>query len=138
MAEQLGGVFIPEYAREYVERKGSTEVTFDELCILARQQIEVLEDERMIGAKDERVYIFDTELIITRVWFSEVFGCIPEWLDEAIKRYPMNLYLLCRPDIEWVADAARSNGEQTMREHLFGCYQRELETRGLPYYIIRH
>ena len=40
LAEQFKGTYVPEYAREYVERKGSTEVTYDELCGIARHQIE--------------------------------------------------------------------------------------------------
>ncbi len=43
LARRYNGTYIPEYAREYVERKGSTDVSWDELCEIARHQIQELE-----------------------------------------------------------------------------------------------
>ena len=42
LAKRYDGILVPEYARTFVEQKGSTEVTFDELCHIARHQIEEL------------------------------------------------------------------------------------------------
>ena len=130
LAEQFKGTYVPEYAREYVERKGSTEVTYDELCGIAREQIKSISEAGF--------YFFDTELIVTKVWFEYAFGKVPEWLSEAIKTYPMDLYLLTYPDIPWVPDPARYNGSQAMREELFDRYEEEVKATGVPYYVIRH
>lgn len=130
LAEQFKGTYVPEYAREYVERKGSTEVTYDELCGIAREQIKSISEAGF--------YFFDTELIVTKVWFEYAFGKVPEWLTEAIKAYPMDLYLLTYPDIPWVPDPARYNGSQAMREELFDRYEEEVKATGVPYYVIRH
>ena len=43
LAKRYNGLLVPEYAREYVERKGTTEVTYDELCAIARHQVQELE-----------------------------------------------------------------------------------------------
>lgn len=137
LAKRYNGVYIPEYAREFVERKGTTDVTWDELCTIAKQQIEELERLQTMEV-GEQVFFFDTELIITKVWFDYAFGRVPEWLEEAIRKYPMNVYLLCRPDIEWVADKARSNGDDKIRQELFERYEKEIEELGIPYYIIEH
>ena len=40
LANRYQGILVPEYAREYVEQKGTTDVSFDELCEIARYQIE--------------------------------------------------------------------------------------------------
>ena len=139
LAKRYNGVLVPEYARTFVEQKGSTDVTWDELCGIAHKQIKELKalpfrEGMGVGS----VYIFDTELIVTKVWFDYAFGRVPAWLDEAIKQYPMDVYLLCRPDIKWVADKARSNGSDEIREELFKRYEQEIEALGIPYYIIEH
>ena len=139
LAEQFKGTYIPEFAREFVERKGTTEVTYDELCEIAREQIKELSAVRTQPSEEsDAVYFFDTELIITKVWFEYAFGKVPEWLEEAIKTYPMDLYLLTYPDIPWVPDPARSNGSDGMREELFDRYEAEVKATGVPYYVIRH
>lgn len=138
LAEQFKGTYVPEYAREYVEQKGSTEVTYDELCGIARHQIEEITSLPFREEPEVGLYFFDTELIVTKVWFEYAFGKVPEWLTEAIKAYPMDLYLLTYPDIPWVPDPARYNGSQAMREELFDRYEEEVKATGVPYYVIRH
>ena len=132
LAKRYKGTCVPEYARTYVEHKGTTEVTFDELCDIARHQIAELEN------LSDGLYFFDTELIITKVWFDYAFGRVPEWLDEAIQRYPMDVYLLTYPDLPWVPDSARSNGSDAIRKELFDRYEAEIQALDIPYYIIRH
>ena len=70
LAEQFKGTYVPEYAREYVERKGSTEVTYDELCGIARHQIEEITSLPFREEPEVGLYFFDTELIVTKVWFE--------------------------------------------------------------------
>lgn len=135
LAKRYKGVEVPEYAREYVERKGTTDVTYEELCEIARHQIEEME---RLATSDEPLAIYDTELIVTKVWFDYTFGRIPEWLDEAIKKYPMDVYLLTYPDVPWIPDKARSNGSNEIRIELFNRYEKEIEILGIPYYIIKH
>ena len=132
LAKRYSGVLIPEYAREYVEQKGTTEVTFDELCAIAKHQIEELEN------LSSSLYFFDTELIVTKVWFDYAFGRVPEWLNENIHRFPMDVYLLTYPDIAWIPDPARSNGSDAIRKELFDRYEAEIQALDIPYYIIRH
>ena len=139
LAKRYNGVLISEYAREYVERKGTTDVTFDELCTLAKHQIEELETlSRNPSPATRNLYFFDTELIITKVWFDYAFGRVPKWLNENIHRFPMDVYLLTYPDIAWVPDPARSNGSDAIRKELFDRYEAEVQALDIPYYIIRH
>ena len=132
LAEKYKGIYVPEHAREYVERKGTTEVTYEELEEIARHQIE--EIKNLTG----EVVFFDTELIITKVWFDYAFGRWPEWLDEAIKSYPMDLYVILYPDIPWVPDKARSNGSDEIRLELFERYKKEVQALGIDYYLVKH
>ena len=132
IAQRYQGTYVPEYAREYVERKGTTEVTYDELCEIARHQIDEM------ASQPDGLYIFDTELLITKVWFDYSFGRWPEWLDEAIKAYPMDLYVLLYPDIPWVSDKARSNGSDEIRLELFERYKREVDALGIECWMVKH
>lgn len=135
LANRYQGILVPEYAREYVERKGTTDVTYDELCEIAKHQIEELE---LIANSQQPTAFFDTELIVTKVWFDYAFGRVPEWLNEAIRRFPMDVYLLTRPDLPWVPDPARSNGSDAIRRELFDRYEAEIQALNIPYYIIEH
>jgi nicotinamide riboside kinase len=124
-----------------VEQKGTTEITYDELCDIAKHQIEQLEsiaNQSSNRQSSNRKYFFDTELIVTKVWFDYAFERVPEWLNEAIQRYPMDTYLLTYPDLPWVPDPARSNGSDAIRMELFERYKAEIEALNIPYYIIKH
>ncbi|MBQ1858442.1 MAG: ATP-binding protein [Paludibacteraceae bacterium] len=134
LAKRYKGTYVPEYARTYVEQKGTTEVTWDELCDIARYQIKEL--ERLSGEAGPT--FFDTELIVTKVWFDYAFGHVPEWLNENIHRYPMDVYLLTYPDVPWIPDPARSNGSDEIRMELFHRYEAEIQSLDIPYYIITH
>ena len=132
IAERYHGTYVAEYAREFVERKGTTEVTYEELCEIAKEQIKELE------IRDEGLVVYDTELIVTKVWFDYAFGHWPEWLDEAIKKYPMDLYVLLYPDIPWVPDPARSNGSDQIRLELFERYKKEVDELGIECWMVKH
>ena len=138
LAEQFKGTYVPEYAREYVERKGSTEITYDELCGIARHQIEEITSLPFREEPEVGLYFFDTELIVTKVWFEYAFGQVPEWMEEAVRRYPMDCYLLTYPDIPWIPDPARCNGSEEIRLELFDRYEREINELDKPYFIITH
>ena len=138
LAEQFKGTYVPEYAREFVERKGSTEVTYDELCEIARHQIEEITSLPFREEPEVGLYFFDTELIVTKVWFEYAFGQVPEWMEEAVRRYPMDCYLLTYPDIPWIPDPARCNGSEEIRLELFDRYEREINELDKPYFIITH
>ena len=136
LARRYKGTCVPEYARTYVEQKGTTEVTDEELCEIAKHQVDEL--SAISSQPSDNLYFFDTELILTKVWFDYAFGRVPEWLNDAIRRYPMDTYLLTYPDIPWVPDPARSNGSDAIRMELFERYEAEIESLNIPYYIIKH
>lgn len=143
LARRYKGTYVPEYAREYVERKGSTHVTWDELCEIAHHQIEQIksltgEAGLTVKRSHNEVVFFDTELIVSKIWFSYAFGRIPEWLNDAIRTYPMDFYLLTKPDIPWIPDPARENGSDTIRQELFDRYEAEIQALNIPYFVVEH
>jgi NadR type nicotinamide-nucleotide adenylyltransferase len=133
LAEQFGGAFVPEFAREYIGSLNH-KYTYSDVEKIARQQIEEYNNaEHLIKGKQPIVF-FDTFLIITKVWFEVVFNKVPQWLPETIKQKPMDLYLLCYPDLPWEADNVRENGNNRME--LFERYRQNLNNYGFNYHII--
>jgi nicotinamide riboside kinase len=124
LAEHFNGVFVSEFAREYVHNL-KRQYEYDDVVFIARKQCE--QYDKFIENQDptDSYVFFDTFLIITKVWFDYVWKRYPSWLDEAIKNRQMDMYLLCSPDIPWQPDPVRENG--LIRYELFERYRHELE-----------
>lgn len=140
LAHRYGGVLVPEYAREYMEKRAcASAYTYEDVVNIAQQQVQQLQNCIHGGITEgyrSNVVFFDTELIITKVWFLHKFGKCPDFVEKALHDYPMDVYLLCYPDMEWEPDPVRENPD--IREYLFDWYEREIQALGVPYYIIRH
>ena len=136
LAEQLADYFqapwVPEYAREYVESL-SVPYTYDDICIIARKQIQQEQEIENLTAPADYVF-FDTELIITKVWFTYCFEQIPDFLTKQLDSGFFDLYLLCSPDLPWEPDPVREHVED--REFFFNWYKKEIEQTGKPYVIV--
>jgi len=128
LAESFGSPWIPEYAREYVE-KLNRPYTYEDVCNIALKQIE---QEKFYEnqSTDKPFVFFDTDLIITKVWFSYCFNEIPDFLTERMQANYFDLYLLCVPDLPWEPDSVREHGED--REFFFNWYKKEIEQTGKP------
>lgn len=128
LAEICNGQYIPEFAREYVE-KLPHHYTYEDVEAIAIRQIE---QYRATQTSSEKLFIFDTWLIITKVWFKWVFNRTPDWLDQQIKEYPIDLFLLCLPDLPWQPDPVRENGGEN-RLKLLELYREELHHYGFNF-----
>ncbi|MFO8001947.1 MAG: ATP-binding protein [Marinilabilia sp.] len=133
LSKHFNGFVVEEYARDYVE-KLTTPYTFEDVEIIGRQQIADYNRARSKSEKETPVF-FDTFLIVTKVWFEEVFNCCPWWIHRAIKTYKTNYALLCAPDLPWQADGVRENPH--LRDYLFERYARELDYYGISYGIVK-
>ncbi len=132
LANHFNAPWVPEYAREYVE-KLSGPYTYDDVCHIARKQIEQEKETDILTTGTEYIF-FDTDLIITKVWFMYRFGQVPDFLTEQLNTAFFDLYLLCLPDLPWEPDPVREHGED--REYFFNWYKKEIEQTGKPYVIV--
>lgn len=128
LAEQFNGLYIPEYAREYIEKLPG-HYTFDDIETIAKAQVH---QYRFSEHDSGELYFFDTWLIITKVWFKWVYKRVPDWIDFQIQNSPMDLFLLCQPDLPWEADPVRENGGEN-RIRLYEEYRQELLNQGLRF-----
>ena len=128
LSQYFQAISFPEYAREYLAEKGH-HYTYADVEEIARKQVTQYEEAQY---SDCEWVIFDTWLIITKVWFEWVFDRTPDWIEQAIADHPVDLYLLCKPDIPWEPDPLREHGGEE-REQLYQLYKNELVSRGLPF-----
>ena len=127
--ERYGYRWIKEYAREYVERLDRA-YTYDDVLHIALHQIGEIQ-----AAYSEPVVLFDTELIITKIWMQHVYGRVTQEVTEALHAYPMDRYLLLAPDLPAETDPVRENLDK--RDYFFAWYEREIQATGVPYTVIR-
>jgi NadR type nicotinamide-nucleotide adenylyltransferase len=132
LAENYQSSFVLEYAREYVE-KLDREYTYQDICNIAQHQIEQELAYECSTLKSDFVF-FDTDLIITKVWFSHCFQTVPDFVRDRLQTGFFDYYLLCAPDLPWIADSVREHGDD--RDFFFDWYKREIELLGTPYSII--
>lgn len=130
LAAYYNGIFVPEYARTYVEELGR-DYTFDDVCCVAAKQVE----EQVVYSEAQVPVFFDTEMIITKVWLEYCYRDVPAFVDENIKSGYFDLYLLCFPDLPWVPDTVREHGGDE-RIFFYEWYKREIEQLAKPYVII--
>ena len=132
LVSRFNAALIPEYARSYVEALDRSYV-FNDLENIARYQIQ--EEKRVAESTDSNLILMDTWLIITQVWFEVVYGSSPEWIRNYIKSADIDLFLVCSPDLPWIADPVRENGGE-MRQKLFDRYCQEIKNYGFAYEIV--
>lgn len=124
LAERLASRFAAplslEFAREYVARRAAS-LDHTDVETIARGQM-ALEDaaHHSADARAAPLLIKDTDLVSTVIYARHYHGHAPVWLERAAMERRGDLYLLCAPDVPWVAD-----GPQRDRPHARG----ELHTR---------
>lgn len=121
--------WMPEYAREYVE-KLKKPYTVEDVLHIAEKQAELEEQY----AKRSDLLFIDTDLIITKVWLLHVYGTCPAWIDKWLKKAPRSLYLVCKPDLPWKFDPVRENPE--LRNFFMQWYCDEIKSYGFSYKFV--
>lgn len=130
LAEHFQTVFVPEFARVYIDDL-SRPYNQDDILHIAENQ---LINERIALNNANRFLFCDTELIVTKIWSLHKYNdCHPLILDQ-IERYPYDLYLLCDIDLQWEFDVQREHPH--LRQFFFEWYKKELEDYGFPYSIV--
>ncbi len=106
LARHYGVEAVPEFVRAFAEQKGGT-ILFSDHGPIARGQM-ALEDEYCTRAAG--LLIQDTDLLSTVVYCRHYFGRSPAWIEEEAQTRRPDLYLVCEPDIPWIADGVRDRG----------------------------
>ena len=132
LAGVLDALYVPEYAREYIE-KLDRPYRYTDVEHIGLIQWKQFRDHT---APSQSVLVLDTFLVITKIWFRDVYGKVPDWINPALRESGIDLFLLCYPDLEWEADPVRENpGDR--RIELFNAYKDEIHLLGVPFEVIR-
>lgn len=131
LASARGAELVPEFVREFAERQGGT-ISFSDHGPIARGQM-ALEDAHIARARD--LVVQDTDLLSTVVYCRHYFGHCPEWIEAAARDRRPDLYLLCFPDIPWIADGVRDRGDR--RDEMHALFAAEVAASGAPFVELR-
>jgi NadR type nicotinamide-nucleotide adenylyltransferase len=137
LSEQLAAhyntIWVPEYARQYIEELGRPYEQHD-LLQIAEGQLE-LEDER--AALADKLLICDTDLHVIKVWSEHKYnGCDP-LIQAYVASRKYDLYLLTYIDIPWQEDPQREYPDPKMREYFYNVYRAIVADSGVPWVEIR-
>ncbi|MEW6128475.1 MAG: AAA family ATPase [Acidobacteriota bacterium] len=134
LAEKLAGhfntVWVPEFARDYLDKKGAWVEPEDFPQIAVGQ----LESEDKLARVANRVLICDTDLITTCIYSQHYMGQCANEIRALADERTYDLYLLLDIDVEWVDDWQRP--EPDKREYFFNWFKQELENRGRRFVVI--
>lgn len=131
LADHYQTVYVPEYAREYIDHLDRDYVRQD-ITNIAKGQLSA-EYEAMQKARG--LLFCDTELIVTKIWSLHKYGICDPWILGEITNNPYDLVLLCDVDMPWEPDPQREHPH--LRTYFFDWFLRELNGYGFHYHIIR-
>ncbi len=130
LAHELGTVWVPEYAREYLDKLA---VAYDasDLEVIAKGQLE-LEVKMASQAKD--FLICDTNLLVIEVWAEHAYGNCPEWIRNHVRSNLYDCVFLTNIDLPWQPDPLREHPH--LRQYFLQVYHEKLIEIQQPFTLI--
>ena len=132
LAEHYQTEWVPEYMREYLERKWELKkemISKEDLIPIANGQ---LKSEQEALKRVDSLLLCDTDLLEIKV-YSEYYydGFCPKEIVERATINKPDIYLLMYIDTVWEADMLRDRPNN--REEMFEIFENELISHNLPY-----
>lgn len=136
LARHYNSVWVPEYAREYLQDKWNNERKTcepDDLLPIAEGQMRL---ENKLSQKTDTVLICDTDLLETKV-YSEAYyiGSCDPILEKHALENTYDLYFLTYIDTPWEADDLRDKPHE--REQMFKAFEETLIKYNRPYVLLK-
>tara|TARA_R110000765_G_scaffold44837_2_gene92718 strand:+ start:4525 stop:5088 length:564 start_codon:yes stop_codon:yes gene_type:complete len=136
LARHYNTVWVPEYARDYLQEKWNNERKTCEphdLLPIAEGQMRL---ENKLTKKATKILVCDTDLLETKV-YSEAYyiGDCDPILEKYALQNSYDLYLLTYIDIPWEEDDLRDKPNE--REEMFNYFKRTLEKYGKNFITLK-
>lgn len=136
LARHYNSVWVPEYARAYLQDKWNNERKTCEpkdLLPIARGQMQL---ENKLAQKTDTILICDTDLLETKV-YSEAYysGTCDPLLEEYALKNSYELYFLTYIDTPWEPDDLRDKPNE--RERMFKAFEKALIDHKRPYVLLK-
>lgn len=136
LARHYNSVWVPEYARDYLQEKWNDERKTCEPKDLLPIAIGQMALENKLAQKTDSVLICDTDLLETKVYSEAYYSgtCDPILDNYALKNF-YDLYFLTYIDAPWEADDLRDKPNE--RERMFNAFETALKTHNKPYVLLK-
>jgi len=131
LAAHYSGSFVPEFAREFLEKHNGKYSQAD-LPTIAQGQLNL---ENQIIAKGAKPVFCDTDVVVVMVWHEFKYGGQSAELETLFKQQPERKYLLTYPDLPWQDDSLRENKKDL--NAIFELYVSTLNRLGVDYSIVK-
>ncbi|NMM46822.1 AAA family ATPase [Marinigracilibium pacificum] len=130
LADHFKGIWIPEYAREYLTNI-DRQYTEHDLPEIAKGQWWLWEN---IKNNKTDLFIADTDLLVIKIWSEYKYGYTHPFIKYLLKKQNFDGYILTKADIPWEEDELRENPLD--RDKLFNMYLNELKNQATPYIVV--
>ena len=139
LANHYKTLWVPEFAREYLEKYG-TDYSYENLLTIAQTQVTLEEQYEntmlsgqlsMINSQSDSpltiqpspLLFIDTDMYVMKVWCEFVFDKCHNWILNQVAARKYDLYLLCNVDLPWVKDNLREYPDPGTRAKLYHYYK---------------
>lgn len=133
LARLTGGIWIPEFARLYLESKPNAGYSYYDFLSIARGQMQQQIFFQTTTGKGP--VFFDTDHTVLKIWAMEKYGHFPPLLEKLYEQCRCDWHLLCYPDLPWEADPLRESPHE--REDLFQKYNTLLLAEAKTFTVIK-
>jgi NadR type nicotinamide-nucleotide adenylyltransferase len=149
LANHYRTLWVPEFAREYLEKYG-TDYSYENLLTIAQTQVALEEqcEKTMMNNKwtkgssefDSALTIhpspllfIDTDMYVMKVWCEFVFDKCHNWILNQIVTRQYDLYLVCDVDLPWIKDKLREYPNFEIRNKLYRYYKDLMVNQAVPW-----
>jgi NadR type nicotinamide-nucleotide adenylyltransferase len=122
LAQRLGVPWVGEASRTYAEVRGGV-LTVADVAPIAHATLNALRS----AAARSPVLVADTDLVSTVVYARHYYGACPPWIEDEARAQRADLYLLCAPDLPWVADGVRDQPKDESRAVIYQAFADTLQ-----------
>ena len=129
LAKKFNAIWIPEFARGYLESKGGA-YEFEDIEIIAREQ-----EKTWQRYNESELVFFDTEFTVLKIWSEIKFGKVAPYIIESLENQDFDHYFICDPNgVQWEEDPLREHPER--REEFFELYLRVMHSNNRNFTIL--
>ena len=128
LAARYDTALAAEFSREYAQARGAP-LDAGDVAPIARGTVRAADAALAAAAASGRaLVVLDTDLTSTLVYAWHYYGTAPRWVQDEARARRGDLYLLCHPDVPWVADSVRDRPH--LREQMHALFHQRLVTLG--------
>lgn len=133
LAKEYDTVWVPEYARVYLEQLDRL-YEQEDLVEIAKGQL--LAEDELIKAANQ-LLICDTDLHVIKVWSNAKYNSCDRYILEQIAMRKYNMYLLTNIDTAWEDDPLREHPLPEERAYFYNLYRDIVQNSGLPWVDVK-